>query len=673
MAFLGTTRRDGLLFCPLCVKKTLFRMTKRQFFCLDWAKNKLRRSLLLKDKQTLMLAERRLTLKYDQNSPHFPTHLKESAVILSPENFSKSKNLLGQEFDWILYDGRSALNLDALAIAAGTLRAGGELVLWLDENQQIDLDSLRWSGVEQGIETPNFKTYFDGLIEKYSRDTLSVSDKFVANTSTDIGTVSLQATAEQSQIISKILKQQSDLYIITAKRGRGKSALAGMLIKQLRSRCYVTAPNKSAVKTLQDFAAIPLNFIASDELVAQIKQDPDLFREDWLFIDEAAMLPLPLLFQLISTFKHIVITTTMHSYEGTGRGFLLKFLANLDRTFQHFELTKPLRWAEGDRLEQFIDELLLIDCEDRLIQPAFNPQSAVTFRQVSQSHIVQRIQDFYGLLTLAHYRTSPLDLRRLLDAPKQQFYVAESASNLFGGVWLMEEGGMQDNELIEQICRGQRRPKGNLAAQSLAFFYHFPLACTLRSLRISRIALQPNWQKQGLGQKLIERIAKDAEVDFLSVSFGYTDELLYFWQKCGFVLVQISEHKEASSGCYSALAVRGISPAGQSVAQQLSGYFERDFALTAHPLALKLGAREIDWDLNAQDRCLLQNFADFHRTLFSTLAPIRRLVAQSNQGDCPTLAAYCARGMRDNAPYGGKKSWLSGCRQEVKTLLENGD
>ncbi len=55
MAFLGTTRRGGLLFCPLCVKKTLFRMTKRQFFCLDWAKNKLRRCLLLKDKQTLVI------------------------------------------------------------------------------------------------------------------------------------------------------------------------------------------------------------------------------------------------------------------------------------------------------------------------------------------------------------------------------------------------------------------------------------------------------------------------------------------------------------------------------------------------------------------------------------------------------------------------------------------
>nr|WP_321119786.1 GNAT family N-acetyltransferase [Actinobacillus porcinus] len=640
----------------------------------------------MKDKQTLMLAERRLTLKYDKNPPHFPSHFKESAVILSPENFSQAKNLLGQEFDWILYDGRSALNLDALAIAVGTLRAGGELVLWLDENQPIDLDSLRWSGVEQGIKAPNFKTYFDGLIEKYPRDTLSVSDKFVANTSTDTGsasnkfmvntstdtrTVSLQATTDQSQIITEILKQQSDLYIITAKRGRGKSALAGMLIKRLTSHCYVTAPNKSAVKTLQFFAQREPDFIAPDELVAKIRQNADQFAEDWLFIDEAAMLPLPVLFQLISTFKHIVLTTTIHSYEGTGRGFLLKFLANLHRTFQHFELSQPLRWAENDKLEVFIDELLLLEAEERLAQPEFDPQSAVSFRQVSQSDIVSRIQDFYGLLTLAHYRTSPLDLRRLFDAPKQQFYVAESESYLVGGVWLMEEGGMQDNALIEQICRGQRRPKGNLVAQSLAFYYHFPLACELTSLRISRIAVQPKWQHHGVGQALMAQIAHHSSVDFLSVSFGYTDELMQFWQKCGFVLVQISERQEASSGCYSAIAVRGISAAGQHFVQQVRAYFERDFALTRHPLALKFDHEQIDWDLNAQDSRLLQNFAHFHRTLFSTLAPIRRLVAQSNQADCPTLAVYCANAQVDKSEIGGKKEWLTRCRQEVKTLLEN--
>ena len=75
MAFLGTTRRGGLLFCPLCVKKTLFRMTKRQFFCLDWAKNKLRRSLLLKDKQTL---------KTNRTFPlFFPKNLLFYAIIRS--------------------------------------------------------------------------------------------------------------------------------------------------------------------------------------------------------------------------------------------------------------------------------------------------------------------------------------------------------------------------------------------------------------------------------------------------------------------------------------------------------------------------------------------------------------------------------------------------------------
>ncbi|MDD7569135.1 MAG: GNAT family N-acetyltransferase [[Actinobacillus] rossii] len=617
-----------------------------------------------------MLAERRLTLKYDQNPPHFPPHLRESAVILSPENFSKAKNLLGQEFDWILYDGRTTLNLDALAIAIGTLRAGGELVLWLDKNQQIDLDSLRWSGVEQGIETPNFNAYFDDLIEKYRRDTLRVSDSILVNASTDTRGVSLQATAEQSQIISKILKQQADLYIITAKRGRGKSALAGMLINRLASRCYVTAPNKSAVKTLQDFAAIPLNFVAPDELVAQIRQDPELFREDWLFIDEAAMLPLPLLFQLISTFKHIVITTTIHSYEGTGRGFLLKFLAKIDRSFQHFELTKPLRWAEGDKLEQFIDELLLLEAEDRLAQPEFNSQSAVGFRQVSQSDIVTRIQDFYGLLTLAHYRTSPLDLRRLFDAVKQQFYVAEMENALLGGVWLVEEGGFSDLPLIEQICRGQRRPKGNLVAQSLAFYYYFPQACELTSLRISRIAVQPHWQHHGLGQKLIEQVFANADVDFLSVSFGYTDELMTFWQKCGFVLVQIGEHCEASSGCYSAIALRGMSVRGKQFVRQVCTQFERDFALTAHPLAFQLASAKTDWTLNAQDMVILRNFAKFHRTFTSSLAAIRRLVAQSHAVDCPLLADYCMNLTIEPFKVGGKRAWLAACRQDVNILLE---
>ena len=45
-------------------------------------------------------------------------------------------------------------------------------------------------------------------------------------------------------------------------------------------------------------------------------------------------------------------------------------------------------------------------------------------------------------------------------------------------------------------------------------------------------------------------------MDYLSVSFGYTKELAQFWQKCGFSLVHLGEHLEASSGCYSAIALK---------------------------------------------------------------------------------------------------------------------
>ncbi|MDG2954412.1 GNAT family N-acetyltransferase [Bisgaard Taxon 10/6] len=615
-----------------------------------------------------MMQPRRLTLKFDQNPPHFPQNLKESAVVLSPENFSRAKNLLGREFDWILYDGRTGLNLDALAMAVGTLKAGGELVLWLDKNRQTDSDSRRWSGVEQGIATPNFDRHFYHLLEPFRKDILYAPPPECEAARNELPR---RATNRQSAIINQILQQKSDLYIISAKRGRGKSALAGFLVKKLRETgrptLRLTAPNKSAVKILQDFAGEALNFIAPDDLIRQINEDPNRFAEDWLFIDEAAMLPLPSLFQLVSAFRHIVITTTVHSYEGTGRGFLLKFLANLHRTFQHFQLTRPMRWREDDRLEPFIDELLLLECEDNLAQPPFSPQSAVKIRQVFQSEIVARIRDFYGLLTLAHYRTSPLDLRRLFDAPKQQFWLAEADSALLGGMWLVEEG-LWDERLIRDICSGLRRPKGNLAAQKLAQQQNDPAFLTLNSLRISRIAVQPAWQRQGLGRRLVAHLLQNCAADFVSVSFGYTPELARFWQKCGFILVHLGESREASSGCYSAIALKGISVAGLALVQRAELDFKRNFSLGFHPLRAVFNFPPC-WQYAPQDEVHLKNFAKTHRTLAATVPAIRRKLALLEASDYPVLADFCRREQADVVRWNGKKNWLAQCRREVKKML----
>lgn len=133
---------------------------------------------------------------------------------------------------------------------------------------------------------------------------------------------------EQAQLLHRINKATEAVLIVTAKRGRGKSALAGFWARQLKQQnqtLILTAPNQAAVRILQSFANTALDFKSPDLLCEQIAQDPHAFADKWLLIDEAAMLPLSLLEQLTSTFKGILCTTTVQSYEGTGRGFYSNF------------------------------------------------------------------------------------------------------------------------------------------------------------------------------------------------------------------------------------------------------------------------------------------------------------------------------------------------------------
>ena len=604
-------------------------------------------------------------------SPHFATP--------SYFPFNKTKNLLGSEFPAIIYDARQGIHLDALAMAAGTLQDGSQLLLllnhWADLPNQPDSDSLRWSGEKHAINTPHFIAFLQEKIAKYSFPVYQNTPLNLASpTPQKDRSPHCHPTLEQARLLQQMAETEEPILIITAKRGRGKSALAGLFAKQQVAQnqlVILTAPNKSAVNIFNAFAGAEITFMPPDELSQNLSDAPQQFANHWLFVDEAAMIPLDILFRLTKAFKRVVLTTTIHSYEGTGRGFLLKFMAKTDRTLRHFELFTPLRWQTDDKLEAFIDDLLLCDCEDRLPQPPYDIALAA---QIHISHCERiphdEIESVYGLLTLAHYRTSPLDLRRLLDAPQQQFYLAQAQGALLGCVWAVPEGGLTDNTLIRQIRRGERRPRGNLVAQMLCFQAGLEEACELRSLRISRIAVQPNWQQRGLGQRLIaqmtQQIKQQGAVDFLSVSFGYTLELLAFWQKCGFILVHFSESKEASSGCYSVVALCPLSEGGRAFVQQAEKQFQRNLPLSLHPLATQFTRTEIDWTLESSDWQLLTDFADFFLPLSSVLPSIQRLIKSASESPFPLLADYCKQ--PEKRP--NKKTWLENCRLEVKKWLQ---
>ena len=158
----------------------------------------------------------------------------------------------------------------------------------------------------------------------------------------------------------------------------------------------------------------------------------------WLIVDEAASIPAPLLRQLVSRFPRTLLTTTVQGYEGTGRGFLLKFCASLPR-LQSFSLSAPIRWAAGCPLESAIRQLLIFN--DEAFRDA--PTGEVVLEAVNQSCWQSQPalpEAMYQLLSGAHYRTSPLDLRRMMDAPGQAFRCARASGAVAGALWLVAGG-----------------------------------------------------------------------------------------------------------------------------------------------------------------------------------------------------------------------------------------
>ncbi|ADU70176.1 tRNA(Met) cytidine acetyltransferase TmcA [Pantoea sp. At-9b] len=583
--------------------------------------------------------------------PHAPTALR---------------TLLGREFQHAIFDARDGFHAEAFAALAGTLKAGSWLLLltpaWQRWANQPDADSLRWADVAQPIATPHFTRQLQqGLLDDPHVMLLREDHPVREPVAIAWPEWHCQAPQQQQRILQQLLTMPAGVAVITAARGRGKSALAGMLARENR-HCLVTAPAKVATDVLAQFAGEHLQFIAPDALLAC---DPPP-QAEWLIIDEAAAIPAPLLAQLVARFPRVLLTTTVQGYEGTGRGFMLRFCAALPKV-HYFALDEPLRWSPRDPLEAWLSHALLF--EDA--QESAPPPEIALFPASPLRH-PDALAAGYRLLASAHYRTSPLDLRRMLDAPGQHFWLAGAQDNVQGALWLVEEGGL-DPALAWSVWAGRRRPRGNLVAQSLAAHAGFVAAATLRSLRISRIAVMAAQRQRGIGTALVAMARQQASgCDYLSVSFGYTAPLWHFWQRCGFTLVRIGSQREASSGCYAAMAMLALTPAGEALQQQAARRLERDWPWLQQLIELDLPLEgDATSPLDDEDLALLAGFAWAQRPWEASYAALQRLVRQHPQ---PMLSAILVQKQPlSQAGRGGRKAVLAQLRAEVAQALRERD
>ena len=587
---------------------------------------------------------------------------------------SALQTLLGREFRHAVFDARHGFDAAAFAALSGTLKAGSWLVLllpvWEEWENQPDADSLRWSDCPDPIATPHFVQHLKRVLTADNDAILWRQNQpfslahFTPRTDWHPATGAPQP--EQQQLLQQLLTMPPGVAAVTAARGRGKSALAGQLISRIAGSAIVTAPAKAATDVLAQFAGEKFRFIAPDALLASDEQ------ADWLVVDEAAAIPAPLLHQLVSRFPRTLLTTTVQGYEGTGRGFLLKFCARFPH-LHRFELQQPIRWAQGCPLEKMVSEALVFDDENFTHTPQGNIVISA-FEQTLWRSEPETPLKVYQLLSGAHYRTSPLDLRRMMDAPGQYFLQAAGENEIAGALWLVDEGGLSQ-QLSQAVWAGFRRPRGNLVAQSLAAHGSNPLAATLRGRRVSRIAVHPARQREGTGRQLIAgALQYTQDLDYLSVSFGYTGELWRFWHRCGFVLVRMGNHREASSGCYTAMALLPMSDAGKQLAEREHYRLRRDAQALAQWNGETLPVDPLnDAILSDDDWLELAGFAFAHRPLLTSLGCLLRLL-QTSELALPALRGRLQKNASDaqlctTLKLSGRKMLLVRQREEAAQAL----
>jgi len=462
---------------------------------------------------------------------------------------------------------------------------------------------------------------------------------------------SLYKTADQETAVATVMHVVSGHrrrpVVLRSDRGRGKSAAFGIaaarLIAEHGKQILVTAARRSAVDTLMQQAKSMLSpeqysalrFIAPDEL-ARHPQNADL-----LLVDEAAAIPAPLLETLLKHYPRMAFATTVHGYEGTGRGFVLRFGDALDRLSNSWKtvyLKTPVRWAPGDPLEALTFRLLMLDASaasDNMLCDA--DTSTARIECVDRDQLAQNeslLRELFGLLVLAHYKTQPSDLRQLLDAPNLSVYLLRLNNHVAAAALVSDEGGF-DGKQAEAIAAGLRRPFGHLLPETLAAHLGMVEAPQQRAARVMRIAVHPMVQGQGLGSQLLKHIREASlhkGLDYLGASFGATARLLHFWDAAGFQSVRISERRSASSGHHSVVVMQALSVRGEQLLIKTRRRFLRHFPHqlsdslneleTPLVLALMRNTPEAYHPLTAEDFEDVRRFACERRCLESAVGAL---------------------------------------------------
>eukprot|EP01117_Protostelium_nocturnum_P018847 TRINITY_DN7970_c0_g1_i2.p1 TRINITY_DN7970_c0_g1~~TRINITY_DN7970_c0_g1_i2.p1 ORF type:complete len:639 (-),score=257.02 TRINITY_DN7970_c0_g1_i2:1066-2742(-) len=344
-------------------------------------------------------------------------------------------------------------------------------------------------------------------------------------------------TAEQAKAVLTFIEAISEKTLrstvtLTASRGRGKSAALGLAMASAvafgYSNIFVTSPSPENLKTLFEFvfkglevlgfkehsdyeivqstnpdfnkAIVRVNFFREHRQTIQYIEPQDhqkLGQAELLVIDEAAAIPLPIVKDLFGPYL-VFMSSTINGYEGTGRSLSLKLInqlreqsgkSNSGRSLREIELKEPIRYAPGDPIEKWLNDLLCLDASNvQKIPTGFphpnqcelyyvNRDTLFSYHRTSESFL----QRLVALFVASHYKNSPDDLLLMSDAPSHHLFVllgpidpnAKSLPEVLCAVQVCLEGQISRKVVQDSFSRG-KAASGDLIPWTISSQYQDP-------------------------------------------------------------------------------------------------------------------------------------------------------------------------------------------------------
>ncbi|HIP57776.1 MAG TPA: tRNA(Met) cytidine acetyltransferase [Archaeoglobus profundus] len=411
-------------------------------------------------------------------------------------------------------------------------------------------------------------------------------------------------------------KRDRKAVVITADRGRGKTAVLGIVTPYLIWRMYnvlkrpvriiVVAPTPQAVQTFFKFLkkslvryGIKYKVKESNGLITVVNSklarveyvvprramiEKDL--ADIIIVDEAAGIDVPVLWKISEGVRYLVFSTTIHGYEGAGRGFSIRFLRKLEEDetieIEKIHLTEPIRYGKGDPIEKWLYDVLLLDAQpaelsEEDIEAIKNGK--LEFEQIDKDKMFEDeklLREFFGIYILAHYRNRPSDIVILSDMPNHLAFRVSVNGKTVCSLHVAIEGKI-DEETIKKMAEGYK-PRGQIIPDLILkhyWDYDFP---KLVGVRIVRIATHPSVMKMGIGSFALQKIiewAQAKDMDWVGSGFGVSPELLRFWIKNGFYPVHITPQRNEVSGEHTLVVIKPLKPDVYSRIEEINSNFMR--------------------------------------------------------------------------------------------------